>query len=154
MTVVIEPMNDQDVESVARLRLAAFFEGTDRSLGEDMAGLRELLIADDGSEVSLVARVGGALAGTVLLVRSELDGPHDLTPWLAGLVVARDFRLKGIGTMLVRAVEAHAAAMGVQTLHLYTWEAQGFYAALGWRGIERFQQDGEPMMLMARDPRL
>ena len=56
--------------------------------------------------------------------------------------------------MLVRAVEAHAAAMGVQTLHLYTWEAQGFYAALGWRGIERFQQDGEPMMLMARDPRL
>ena len=153
MAVAIEPMNDHDIESVARLRVAAFFEGTARSLEEDMAGLHGLTTGD-GLEISLVARVNGKLAGTVLLVRDELDGSHDLTPWLAGLVVARDFRLQGIGKMLVRAIEAHSAAMGVKTLYLYTWEARDFYTSLGWRTVESFQQDGEPMLLMSRDLRL
>ncbi len=154
MTAVIEPMTENDIGPVARLRMAAFFEDTDRTLDEDAAGLRRMLTADDGFEVSLVARVEGKPAGTVLLVRNELDASHNLTPWLAGLVVARNCRLKGIGTMLVRAIEAHCAARDVKTLHLYTWEALGFYASLGWQPVERFRQDGEPMMLMSRDLRL
>lgn len=106
---------------------------------------------DDGLEISLVARVDGKLAGSVLLVRKELDAVHDLTPWLAGLVVAQDFRSRGIGSALVRAVEVHARAQGVETLHLYTWNARPLYASLGWRAVETFASGGEPMMLMSRD---
>jgi GNAT superfamily N-acetyltransferase len=142
-------MHEGDVEMVARLRLAAFFEGTGRTLKEDTAGLRKLL-AGDGFETSLVARVGGVPVGTCLLVRSELEPAHDLTPWLAGLAVAPEHQRRGIGTALVRAIEAHATSGGVSELYLHTWEARDFYATLGWNTVEMFEQDGGTMLLMSR----
>ena len=150
MQPTIEAMTDRDVEAVARLRLAAFFEGTGRTLEEDMAGLRGL-IAGDGFEVAFVVRLGGSPIGSCLFVRNEIDPAHDLTPWLSGLVVDEACRMRGIGTALVRAVEAHAVSAGVGMLHLYTWQARRFYEALGWTSVEPFEQDGEPMLLMSRE---
>lgn len=150
MSVSIEPMTDSDVEFAATLRMSAFFAGSGRTLEQDMAGLRGLLSGGDGLEASLVARLGGEIAGSVLLVRNELDARHDLGPWLAGLVVAPGARGRGIGTALVRAVEAHGRALGVENLYLYTWAASRFYELLGWHAVETFHCDGEPEMLMAR----
>ncbi|WP_263487389.1 GNAT family N-acetyltransferase [Mesorhizobium sp. CA4] len=86
-----------------------------------------------------------------MLVRDEISSPHNLTPWLAGLVVEEAYRSGGVGTALVRTVEAHAATARVGTLYLYTWQARGFYEALGWSAVETFEQDGAPMLLMSRD---
>jgi N-acetylglutamate synthase-like GNAT family acetyltransferase len=72
---------------------------------------------------------------------------------LAGLVVDAGYRGAGIGSTLVGATEAHAAARGVETLYLYTWEARDFYAALGWTMIEVFGQDDETVALMSCRPR-
>ncbi|UVK47355.1 GNAT family N-acetyltransferase [Mesorhizobium sp. AR07] len=149
MQPTIERMQGCDVAAVAQLRLATFFEGTGRTLEEDAAELRELL-AGDGFEAALVARIDNVPAGTCLLVRHELEPAHDLTPWLAGLVVDAGHRGRGIATALVRATEAHAASLGVETLHLYTWGARDFYAALGWNMVEVFRQDSETMALMSR----
>ena len=148
MQPTIQPMQERDVIAIAQLRLAAFFEGTGRTLEEDAAGLRQLL-AGDGFEAAFVARIGDVPVATCLLVRHELEPAHDLTPWLAGLVVDSGHRGRGIATALVRATEAHAASRGVEMLHLYTWEARDFYAALGWDMLEVFEQDGT-MALMAR----
>mgnify|MGYP001035410033 CR=1 FL=1 len=150
MPVVIEPMREEDVEAVARLRIEAFFKDSDRTMAEDAAGLRELL-RGDGFECSLVARIDAEAVGSILFVRHELEPAHALTPWLAGLVVAENFRRQGIGAALVRAVETHARAVGTGRLHLYTWQARNFYAALGWQAVERIVQDGEPMFLMIRE---
>jgi predicted N-acetyltransferase YhbS len=145
----IELMTERDVEAVARLRLATFFAGTARTLDDDVAGLRGLLDGD-GFEAAFVARDGGKPVGSCLLVRHEIDEAHDLTPWLAGLVVEPACRGLGIGEGLVRTVEAQAAAAGVDTLHLYTWEARRFYERLGWSAVETFMEEGEPMLLMRR----
>lgn len=150
MSITTRPMNESDVEPVARLRMEAFFADTDRSLEEDMADLRALIGNGDPKEASLVARLAGTLAGSILLVRHELDARHDLSPWLAGLVVAPDARRQGVGTVLVRALEDHARLCGVERLYLYTWEARRFYALLGWRAVETFEDGDGPMMLMAR----
>jgi predicted N-acetyltransferase YhbS len=149
MRPMIEAMAEGDVEVIARLRLGAFFEGTGRTLEEDMAGLRGL-IPRDGFEAAFVARDRGQPVGSCLLVRDEISSPHDLTPWLAGLIVEEAHRGGGIGTALVRTVEAHAASAGVGTLYLYTWQARSFYEALGWTAVEIFEQDGAPMLLMSR----
>ncbi|TPL60313.1 GNAT family N-acetyltransferase [Mesorhizobium sp. B2-4-2] len=153
MAPMIEPMTESDVEAMARLRVAAFFEGSARTPDEDAAGLRRLL-AGDGFETALEARIGEVSVGTCLLVRHELEPSHDLTPWLAGLVVDRNHRNKGIGGALVRAIEAHGASIGAERLYLYTWEARDFYAGLGWVVVEPFEQDGHPMQLMVRELRL
>ncbi|TPN99817.1 GNAT family N-acetyltransferase [Mesorhizobium sp. B1-1-5] len=150
MRTTIEAMAEGDVEAIAGLRLAAFFEGTDRTLDEDMAGLRGL-IAGDGSEAAFVARERGRPIGSCLLVRSEISSPHDFSPWLAGLIVEDGYRGSGVGTALVRAVEARAVSSGVGKLYLYTWQARGFYEALGWTAVETFEQDGAPMLLMSRE---
>ncbi|CDX32274.1 conserved hypothetical protein [Mesorhizobium sp. SOD10] len=150
MQPTIETMAEGDVETIARLRLKAFFEGTGRTFDEDMAGLRGL-IAGDGFEAAFVARDRGRTIGSCLLVCDEIDSPHDLTPWLAGLVVEEAYRGGGVGTALVKTVEAHAASAGIGTLYLYTWQARGFYEALGWTAVETFEQDGAPMLLMSRD---
>ncbi|WP_246674988.1 hypothetical protein [Mesorhizobium sp. B2-4-11] len=47
-------------------------------------------------------------------------------------------------------MEAHATSLGVEALYLYTWEARDFYMRLGWRVVEPFRQNGEPMALMSR----
>ena len=149
MRPAIEAMAEGDVEAISGLRLKAFFEGTGRTLEEDVAGLRGL-IAGDGFEAAFVARERGRPIGSCLLVRDEISSPHDLTPWLAGLVGEEAYRGSGIGTALVKTVEAHAASAGIGTLYLYTWQARGFYEALGWTAVETFEQDGEPMLLMSR----
>ncbi|TGP23671.1 MULTISPECIES: GNAT family N-acetyltransferase [unclassified Mesorhizobium] len=149
MQPTIEVMAEGDVEAVARLRLAAFFEGSGRTLQEDITALRGL-IAGDGFEAAFVARFGGSPIGSCLFVRNEIDPAHDLTPWLAGLVVDEHYRGRGVGAALLMAVEAHAASVGVSKLYLYTWQARRFYEALGWTALEAFEQEGEPMVLMAR----
>lgn len=147
--LTVEPMNERDIAAVARLRVAAFFTGTGRTPDDDVAGLRKLLHGD-GFETAFVARIGDVPVGTCLLVRDELEPAHDLTPWLAGLAIAPEHQNRGIGTALVRAIEAHATSLGVEALYLYTWEARDFYMRLGWRVVEPFRQNGEPMALMSR----
>lgn len=147
--MLIEAMRPGDIEAIAQLRFEAFFQGSDRTLEEDAAGLRGF-VANGSPETALVARIDDVPVGSVLLVQHELEPAHDLSPWLAGLVVAGGHRRKGVGTALVRALERRAAAQDVGTLYLYTWEARAFYAALGWKPVETFEQDGETTMLMSR----
>ncbi|MEQ1941470.1 GNAT family N-acetyltransferase [Mesorhizobium sp. VNQ89] len=117
MTPTVSPMCEEDIATVAALRMEAFFSGTDSTYAEDCAGLHRLLLDNEAGK-ALVARIDGNGIGSVLLVPNELDAAHDLTPWLAGLVVAEAHRGKGIGSALVSAVERQAAACGVETLHL------------------------------------
>lgn len=150
MPLTISRMREEDIATIAALRMEAFFAGSDRTYQEDCAGLLRLL-ASDGFGDALAAHIDGTVVGSALLVPEELDAAHELTPWLAGLVVAEAHRGKGIGSALVNAVERQAAASGVVTIYLYSWDARRFYASRGWTEIETFRQDGEPMALMARD---
>lgn len=136
-------------EIVARWRYDAFlaedgiaFEESRDALHAWMQGL--------GYETALLAEVDGCPAGSCLFVREEIDAKHDLTPWLAALYVAPDYRKQGIGSALVRAIEQHARAVGCSEVHLYTMTAEPFYARLGWITRERFDWHGEPMALMTR----
>lgn len=149
MSPTIVPMRMEHAKTVSLLRCAAFFEGSSRTPDKDADELCALVENDD-FETALVAIVEGQPVGSVLLVRHELDAAHDLTPWLAGLVVAEDHRHLGIGSALVRTLEERAVSLGVETLHLYTWDARDFYVRLGWKEVEPFVQDGEPALLMSR----
>lgn len=150
MSTIIRPAVLSEIPLIARLRWQAFFDGTDRTEDEDAADLLTLL-GGDGFEVALVAELDGAVVGTCLMVRHELPPAHDLSPWLAGLVVAAEQRKRGIGADLVAAIEAHAIDRGVARIHLYTGTAEPFYARLGWRVAERSIEDEEETVLMVRD---
>ena len=94
----------------------------------------ETLLAEardpDSVPLSLLATTEGRPAGTVNLVVCDDDSRPQLTPWLAALYVAPEFRSQGIGTALVQRLCSEAARIGCRELYLGT-EIPAFYKALG-----------------------
>jgi GNAT superfamily N-acetyltransferase len=111
----------------------------------------EAFVADQKHQVALVAKSDGVSLGICLLVQSEIDPNHPVSPWLAGLFVAPEHRRKGVGAILVRAIEAQARLRGASRLYLYSDDAIGFYEGLGWTVLDRTMWKGFDTALMARE---
>jgi GNAT superfamily N-acetyltransferase len=135
---------------VARWRYDAFFAQDGITFEESRDALRAWM-GGLGYETALLAEVDEQPAGSCLFVREEIDPKHDLTPWLAALYVAPEFRKQGIASALVRAIEQHARDVGCQELHLYTITAEPLYAKLGWITRECFDWHDEKFALMTRE---
>ena len=103
------------------------------------------------SQVYNSAFFDGVPAGTCLLTPKELEPCHPVSPWLAGLYVAPEFRRRGIGKLLIRAIEDQARKRGNAQLYLYADDATSYYEKLEWRVVEQTMWKDHPMALMARD---
>ena len=66
--------------------------------------------------------------------------------YVSTVFVEEAYRRKGIGTALIREMEKRAAAMGVNTIRLDTfdWQGREFYEALGYQTVGQYQnaEDG------------
>lgn len=144
----IRSMREEDIPMLAALRHATFFADGKISQQADGDGLKRLLT--DDFQAGFVAEVGGAIAGSSLFVRNEIEPLHDVSPWLAGLVVVEKCRGQGLARALVEAVEHHARTRNCLELYLYTDAAEGLYAKLGWTVVERLLIDADPLVLMKR----
>jgi predicted N-acetyltransferase YhbS len=80
--------------------------------------------------LSWIALVDGQLAGTINLIENDDRTRTHLRPWLAALVVAKEFRGQGIGAQLVRTLLAEAERLGFATVYFGT-DGPGFYERIG-----------------------
>lgn len=147
-TFIVEPRTPE-LAICARWRASAF-SALEAPFEEELRSL-ELFASDQSHGVALVAKADGEPIGTCLLAESEIEPNHDVSPWLAGLFVVPEHRRKGAGAVLVRAIEDQARQRGFSRLHLYTRDAVGFYARLGWVVLDRTDWKGLETALMARD---
>lgn len=87
-----------------------------------------------GQTTVFVAEENGAIAGTVMLQKAwPPNQPHRCE--VAKLLVHRDFRRRGLGTLLVQALEAKAQALGLTLITFDTVAksaAETFYRQLGF----------------------
>jgi predicted N-acetyltransferase YhbS len=90
--------------------------------------------------LSLIALVDGQLVGTVNLIENDDSKRTHLRPWLAAMVVAKEFRGQGIGTQLVRALLVQAQRLGFPTLYFGT-DGPGFYERIGAVTHEQVRDD-------------
>ena len=141
---------EEAIRVCAEWRHRAFLAEDGFSIVDAQHQLEEL-VSRQGFEAAFVAEAGGVPAGTCLFVEEEIDPRHDVSPWLAGLYVAPEFRNRSIGCQLVEAVEAHAREAGCTRIYLYASDAEAYYAAIRWQVVERFDWDGDPFVLMRRD---
>lgn len=102
----------------------------------------------DTAPLTLVALQQDRLIGSVSITRDELPHHPDKTFWVGDVIVAADQRGKGIGTLMMRAIVAHAAEIGVSDLYLYTPDQENYYRKLGWETIGRDPANGEDNVVM------
>ena len=57
--------------------------------------------------------------------------------------VDEEYRRKGVGEKLIREMEKRAAAMGVNTIRLdtFNWQGKEFYEALGYTAVGHYDHD-------------
>ena len=90
----------------------------------------------DAVPTALIAIEDTMPVGSVSIKYDDLPQRPDLNPWLASLIVTADYRGRGIGSMLLKAAEATAAAAGVKRLYLFTHTANALYEGAGWSFLE------------------
>ena len=147
-TFIVEPRTPE-LAICARWR-ANTFSVLEASFEQELMSL-ELFASNQSHGVALVAKAGGEPIGTCLLVESEIEPNHDVSPWLAGLFVVAEHRRKGAGAELVRAIENQARQREFSRVYLYTNDAVGFYERFGWEVIDHNNWRGFDTALMVRD---
>ena len=147
-TFIVQP-GTPELVICARWRANAF-SVLQASFEEELKAL-ELFASDQTHGVALVAKANDEPIGTCLLVESEIEPNHDVSPWLAGLFVVPEHRRKGAGAALVRAIEDQARLREFSQLYLYTTEAIEFYVRLGWSAVDRTNWKGFDTALMVRE---
>ena len=95
------------------------------------AGLPTSDLLDGATVDFLVVRDGMHVVGVVGL---EYAGAHAL---LRSLAVHPDARDRGLGHELVDAIQKHAIAQGIMTLHLLTTTAADYFSRRGYRRVDR-----------------
>ena len=147
-TFIVEPRTPE-LAICASWRASAF-SVLKASFEQELRSL-ELFASDQSHGVALVAKADSEPVGTCLLTESEIEPNHDVSPWLAGLFVVPEYRGKGVGAALVRAIEDQARQRELSRVYLYTTHAVGFYKRLGWKVMDRTNWQGFDTALMVRD---
>jgi len=106
----------------------------------------------DRIPLTVVAIDAGELLGSASLIAHDMETRMELTPWLASVFVAEQYRRRGIGAELVRRIMVEAGKLKVPLLYLYTVQSERFYASLGWTLMERTSYLGHDIVIMTYRP--
>jgi len=126
LKISIRPFTEEDCDSVIKL-WEKVFPGAlpHNNPARDLRTRREVPL-----ELFMVAIGEGGIIGTVM---AGYDGQQGCVYYLG---VDPAFRRQGIGTSLMKRVEARLIGMGCQELHLQIWaskaEVRAFYESLGY----------------------
>lgn len=102
--------------------------------------------------LTVVAFEGDEVLGSASLIEHDMETRMELTPWLAGVFVGEAYRRRGIGAELVRRIMMEARRPQVRLLYLYTVQSGKFYAALGWKLMERTSYRDQSIVIMTYPP--
>lgn len=102
--------------------------------------------------ITMVAIDQAELVGTGSIKLYEESTRSGLSPWLAGMYIKPQHRKRGVGALLVQALEAKARELGTATLYLSVGDAVNFYESLGWRVIDAHiaSPGARPVTLMSK----
>jgi GNAT superfamily N-acetyltransferase len=89
-------------------------------------------LSDDLIPSTFIAQ-GTHLMGSAAIIENDMDTRPELTPWLASVFVAKEFRNYGVGSRLVEHVMEEARKSGIKELYLFTPDRVSFYEKLGLR---------------------
>ena len=97
--------------------------------------------------VGLIAFYDDQLGGIAALKAHSISTHTHLGPWAAAGLVLPQFRGRGVGSRLLRALEEVAKGFGYSTIYCGTATAIGLLERNGWQFMERVRYDGEDVSI-------
>jgi GNAT superfamily N-acetyltransferase len=105
---------------------------------------------DSGLPLAVVAILEQGFGGTASLRAESGTVCRELGPWLTHLYVEPHLRNRGIGTALIRAVEAEAVRHGFTELFAATARAALVFERLGWHLADAADHQGDRIQVMRK----
>jgi len=136
VSVTITPETEEDFNEITRLHNLAFNQPEEGELVKKLRKTSSFI-----SELSLVAKIEGAVVGHILFypIRIKKHGGECNSLALAPMSIHPDYQKKGIGSTLVRKGLATAKRLGFHSVvvlgHSTYYPRFGFKPAKGW-GID------------------
>lgn len=96
-----------------------------------------------------VAFNGETLLGSATLAKNDMDTREFLTPWLASLYVATEYREHGVASTLIEYVLSYAKQHEFKNIYLFTEDQTDFYQHRGWHLIESVEYRDAEVDLMS-----
>lgn len=118
----------------------------DGSLEKRIATMQSYL-SDDFVPSTLIAKTS-ELLGSAAIVKNDMDTKPELTPWLASVFVAPQYRNQGIGSQLVKQLMQQAKQAGIEAIYLFTPDQVHFYQKLGWEVFSSEEYRGHSVTVM------
>jgi N-acetylglutamate synthase-like GNAT family acetyltransferase len=87
------------------------------------------------------------LLGSAAIIANDMDTEMGLSPWLASVYVAPEYRNRGVGSSLVKHVGLKAQEAGIETLYLFS-DRVSFYQKLGWQLLSQQVYYGHAVTVM------
>ena len=91
--------------------------------------------------IAIVAKHDEIYCGTAALKKESVTSYPDYSPWLAALIVAPEYRKRGIGELLIKNIEELAKKLDYEELYVGTGEKSGVSDAMlikrNWKFIDK-----------------
>jgi GNAT superfamily N-acetyltransferase len=106
---------------------------------------------EEGLPLALVCMDENTFLGTATLRGESGTMMPDVGPWLTHLYVPPVARGRGVGTRLIRAIEAEALRHGFSQVYAVTAQAAALFQRLGWSVLQQVEYQGDPVTVLRRD---
>ncbi len=107
--------------------------------------------ASAGLPFGVVALHQGEVCGVAVLKSESIPSHRHLSPWAGAGVVRPSMRGRGIGSLLLAALEVQARTQGHRAIHCATFTSESLLRRRGYRLLERVICEGQDLGVYQRD---
>ena len=109
--------------------------------------LKYFAASDVNLPVGFVVLINGTPVGAGALKTESIPSHKHLSPWAGAGFVVPEERGKGVGAVLLRAMVAHARALGYPYVYCGTSTAESLLQRSGWSAIEVIEHAGKSLTI-------
>lgn len=103
------------------------------NISRSIEGYKKRAQSTDHIPLTWVGVINGKIIGMISLVECDHEDHKDLSPWLASMYVAQQYRNKGYASKLIQHLHKEAKNLGFDHLYLFTPDAMTLYEKNGWK---------------------
>lgn len=145
--IKVQENNINEIENVMDLIFDEWGSTFSSSRESKLEKIKNAILSGDKFPQLYILKDNNKIIGSFNILEHELDG-SDLSPWLACVVVNKEYRGKGYGFILLKYIE-EVIEQNFNEIYLTT-EHIGFYEKIGFKLMKIIDNNGKNNRLYSR----